>query len=143
MLDIGFGEVVVIAILALLVFGPDRLPKVAADAARLLRQVRDMATAARRELTDAAGLDDSGISQAVNDLRDLDPRRALRGNDGSTAARQPQRPAAPSVPVTPPSGGPSPIPPVAGADPDARAVLHPAPAPREVAGPTPVDPDWT
>ena len=41
--DIGLGEVVVMAILALLIFGPERLPKVAADAGRLLRQVRELA----------------------------------------------------------------------------------------------------
>jgi sec-independent protein translocase protein TatB len=80
MLDIGLGEVIVIAILALLVFGPDRLPKVASDAARTLRQVRQMATAARKDLSDAAGLqDDDELVQAVREIRELDPRRALRG----------------------------------------------------------------
>jgi sec-independent protein translocase protein TatB len=79
-LDIGLGELIVIAILALLVFGPDRLPKVAADAARTLRQVRQMAVSARKDLADAAGFeDDDELNQAVRDIRDLDPRRALRG----------------------------------------------------------------
>jgi sec-independent protein translocase protein TatB len=87
-LDIGFGEVIVIAILALLVFGPDRLPKVAADAARALRNVREMATAARRELTDAAGLEgDEELATTLRDLRDLDPRRLLKGDgEGATAS---------------------------------------------------------
>mgnify|MGYP001584448725 CR=1 FL=1 len=31
--DLGFGELLVVAVLALFVFGPERLPSVAADAA--------------------------------------------------------------------------------------------------------------
>ena len=78
--DIGFGEILVIVVLALLVFGPDRLPKVAADAARTLRQVREMAAAARKDLVDASGLEDDGeMAQTVRDIRDLDPRRAMQG----------------------------------------------------------------
>ncbi len=78
--DIGLGEIIVIVVIALLVFGPDRLPKVAADAARMLRQVRQMAASARKDLVDAAGLeDDAEMAQAVRDLRDLDPRRAMQG----------------------------------------------------------------
>ena len=69
-----------IVVVALLVFGPDRLPKVAADAARMLRQVRLMAASARKDLVDAAGLEDDGeMSQTLRDLRDLDPRRAMQG----------------------------------------------------------------
>ena len=100
------GEVLLIAVLALLVFGPDRLPKVAADAARTLRQIRQMASAARRELSDAAGLQDDDLTAAVRDLRDLDPRRALLGTDparpqgsGSSvgAAAGPAGPTSPSA----------------------------------------------
>ncbi len=78
--DIGFGEVVVIIVIALLVFGPDRLPKMAADAARTLRQVRQLAASARKDLVDAAGLEGDGeMAQTMKDLRDLDPRRAMNG----------------------------------------------------------------
>ncbi len=76
--DIGLGELLLIAVLALLVFGPDRLPRAAADAAKLLRQVRTAATSARRDLVDAAGLDGQDeLSSALRDLKDLDPRRVL------------------------------------------------------------------
>ena len=78
--DIGLGEILVIVVLALLVFGPDRLPRMAADAARMLRQLRLMAASARRDLVDAAGLeDDAQMAQTVRDLRELDPRRAMQG----------------------------------------------------------------
>ena len=78
--DIGFGEIVVIIVIALLVFGPDRLPKMAADAARTLRQGRRMAASARKDLVDAAGLEGDGeMAQTMKDLRDLDPRQAMKG----------------------------------------------------------------
>jgi sec-independent protein translocase protein TatB len=86
-------------VIALLVFGPDRLPKVAADAARTLRQVREMAASARKDLVDASGLEDDGeMAQTVRDLRDLDPRRAMQGvliDDPSTpsASRSASSPA--------------------------------------------------
>jgi sec-independent protein translocase protein TatB len=73
--DIGLGEMIVIAVLALVVFGPDRLPKVAADAARTLRNLRDLATTARRDLADAAGLPDADGIGAT--LAELHPRKAL------------------------------------------------------------------
>ena len=86
--DISFGEILIIAVLALLVFGPDRLPKVAADAGRTIRQLRAMVTAARKDLSDAAGLESDGELGAT--LRDLDPRTILRGDPatGALSAQQ-------------------------------------------------------
>ena len=43
MFDIGLGEILVLAVVGLLVFGPDRLPKAAADAGRWIRQIKEMA----------------------------------------------------------------------------------------------------
>ena len=109
--DIGFGEIVVIVVIALLVFGPDRLPKVAADAARTLRQVREMAASARKDLVDASGLEDDGeMAQTVRDLRDLDPRRAMQGvltddPGASGAERRPTASAAGSGAAGRPPGG--------------------------------------
>lgn len=78
MFDIGIWEFLVIAVLALVIFGPDRLPKAAADAARMVRQLRQSAASARSELTVAAGLDEGGeLSSVVADLRELDPRRII------------------------------------------------------------------
>jgi len=124
--DIGFGEIVVIVVIALLVFGPDRLPKVAADAARTLRQVREMAASARKDLVDASGLEDDGeMAQTVRDLRDLDPRRAMQGvltDDpgvssgerrssaspaGAAAAGRPPSGKAPGTPETGAGAGPA------------------------------------
>jgi sec-independent protein translocase protein TatB len=71
--DIGALEFVVLAIAALFIFGPDRLPDMARQAARGLRQVRNMAANARRELTKELGPEFEDL-----DIRDLNPRSFVR-----------------------------------------------------------------
>ena len=142
MLDIGLGEMALIAVLALLVFGPDRLPKVAADAARMLRQVRQMAVAARRDLADAAGLaDDPELSQAVRDIRDLDPRRALRGLGDEPVAPGTSGAGAAGPGAVGAAGAGAAAGADAGATPPGTTDAAPSAAP--VLQPAPVDPDWT
>ncbi len=75
MFDIGLGELLVLAVVGLLVFGPERLPKAAADAGRMLRQVRSMAANARQDLADSAGVDLAETIDTVKGLGDLHPRR--------------------------------------------------------------------
>jgi sec-independent protein translocase protein TatB len=72
MFDIGFPEMVALAVLALLIFG-DRLPQVAADLGRLLRQLRQLAAGARKDLTE-------GLGPEFDELRmsDLNPRTFVR-----------------------------------------------------------------
>jgi sec-independent protein translocase protein TatB len=71
--DIGFGEIVVLAVLALFVFGPEKLPKVAADAVKTLRDVRTMAANARDQITEAVDPELQDI-----DIKSLDPREFVR-----------------------------------------------------------------
>jgi sec-independent protein translocase protein TatB len=73
--NLNVWEIITIAVLALLIFGPDKLPGLAADAVRLLREVRRMATGARQDLKDSLGpeLGDLNIS-------DLDPRSFVKRN---------------------------------------------------------------
>ncbi|MEP6761986.1 MAG: sec-independent translocase [Sporichthyaceae bacterium] len=73
MFDIGMGEFLGLAVVALLVLGPDKLPKFAADAARFIHQVRKMANTAREDVRRELGPELQGIS-----LEDLNPRTALR-----------------------------------------------------------------
>jgi sec-independent protein translocase protein TatB len=136
--DIGLGELIVIAVLALLVFG-DRLPKVAADAARTLRQVRQMATAARKDLADAAGLaKDTELGSAMRDLRDLDPRRVLEPLDdagvsgsGAGSTGKPRGSAAGAAASAAASSGGS----------DGSTAVTPEAT--DTSGRPAVDPDWT
>lgn len=50
MFDIGFWELVVIAIIALLVVGPEKLPKLAHDAGNWIGKIRRFINNTRREL---------------------------------------------------------------------------------------------
>jgi sec-independent protein translocase protein TatB len=69
--DVGLPEILVLMVVAVLVFGPDRLPEMARQAARFLRSARQVVDNARREISDELGTD-------IADLRELDPRRLVR-----------------------------------------------------------------
>ena len=69
----GLPELAVIALVAIFVFGPDRLPDLARQAGRMARQVRRMANNARDELRDELGPEYADL-----ELRDLDPRQIVR-----------------------------------------------------------------
>jgi len=67
---IGFAELMVVAFVAVLVFGPDKLPDVARQAAVLVRRGRAVATNVRDELRNELGPEYADL-----ELTDLDPRR--------------------------------------------------------------------
>ena len=71
--QIGWGELILLAIVGLLVLGPERLPKAAADAARMLRQLRNMARNATADLKA-----ELGPEMADLDLASLHPRRIVQ-----------------------------------------------------------------
>lgn len=73
MFDVGIGEALVLVVLALIIFGPDQLPKVAAQAGRALRQLRTMANSARQDLQEGLGPEFANF-----DVTDLSPRRFVR-----------------------------------------------------------------
>lgn len=73
MFDVGLPEMLVLAILAIFVFGPDKLPDVARQAGRMLRQARVMLTNAKSQLSD-----EFGPEIASMDLRDLSPRALVK-----------------------------------------------------------------
>lgn len=78
--DVGWGEVLVILVAAVIIFGPDKLPKLAADLAKGLRLVRNWAQRARSELEDELPAEFKNV-----DLGTLNPktfvRRALLEDD--------------------------------------------------------------
>jgi sec-independent protein translocase protein TatB len=80
MFNIGPMELIVLAVVGLIILGPDRLPDLAKDAARMIRTLRDLATGARTQLRDELGPEFADV-----DLRNLNPRtaitRAILGDD--------------------------------------------------------------
>lgn len=71
MFGVELGEMFTLAVVALLVFGPERLPEVAVKAAHFVRRMRTAADSARSELTTSFGVD-------PDDLRELNPRTFVR-----------------------------------------------------------------
>jgi sec-independent protein translocase protein TatB len=66
--SIGWGEILVIALAALFIFGPERLPTLAKDAAAGLKRLR-------RAMTDIRGQMDESLGEDFAELRELDLRR--------------------------------------------------------------------
>jgi len=69
-LDIGGWEFIVIILVGLFIFGPDRLPKAISDGVKMLRQVRQMARNSTGDLSKELGTDIQ--------LEDLNPKTFLR-----------------------------------------------------------------
>lgn len=88
---VGWSELVLLAVVGLVVFGPDRLPKAASDAVRALRELRAMARGAAADLKA-----ELGPEMADLDLASLHPRRlvasVLDDDEGPGPARPASRP---------------------------------------------------
>ncbi len=76
--DINGGEFVVLALLAALLLGPDRLPELARGAARLIRRGRDFATGASAQMRDEMGVDLDAVDWRRYDPRQYHPRRIVQ-----------------------------------------------------------------
>jgi len=64
MFDIGFWELVIMALVALVIIGPERLPDFARDAGRWIRKIRLFIQSAKREVEKELKLDE------LNDLNE-------------------------------------------------------------------------
>lgn len=69
MFDVGIPEMVMLAVLAVVLFGPERLPEFAKKAARVLQYLRGIANNAQTTLRSELGPDFENF-----DLRDMNPR---------------------------------------------------------------------
>ncbi|MBW9206781.1 Sec-independent protein translocase protein TatB [Mumia sp. zg.B53] len=102
MFDVGVAEMAVIVIVAVLVFGPERLPEFARQLGRLVRTVRQMADNAKADLQREMGDDFTSLR---DDIRGLDPREMMKGtlddddptsNPSSRATSRPLEPGEPA-----------------------------------------------
>lgn len=73
MFDLSFFKILVLAVIALVVFGPNELPKVAAQAGRMLRDLRRIAEGAKADLKEGLGPEFQDF-----DFDDLNPRRFVQ-----------------------------------------------------------------
>lgn len=95
--SLGFAEILVVLVIALLVFGPDRLPELARNAGRAMARFRAEASKSVEELKRAAdlqGIDDEirGISGDVRDLRASVTRSLTGAGTAGASTRAPDRP---------------------------------------------------
>ena len=73
MFDLSLPKLLILAVIALVVFGPKELPAMAAKAGRGLRELRKIAEGAKTDLREGLGPEFSDF-----DLDDLHPRRFVQ-----------------------------------------------------------------
>ncbi|MDQ0789019.1 sec-independent protein translocase protein TatB [Streptomyces sp. B3I7] len=71
--DIGPFELVTIIVLAVLVFGPDKLPKVIQDTMRTIRKIREFSESAKQDIRDELGPEFKDF-----EFEDLNPKTFIR-----------------------------------------------------------------
>ncbi|MFD5329183.1 sec-independent translocase [Streptomyces sp. NPDC127092] len=71
--DIGALELVTLVVLAVLIFGPDKLPKVIQDVSRFIRKVREFSDSAKQDIRSELGPEFKDF-----EFEDLNPKTFLR-----------------------------------------------------------------
>ncbi|MFV0133795.1 sec-independent translocase [Streptomyces sp. HMX87] len=71
--DIGALELVTLVVLAVLVFGPDKLPKVIQDVSRTIRKIREFSDSAKQDIRQELGPEFKDF-----EFEDLNPKTFIR-----------------------------------------------------------------
>lgn len=100
MFDIGFSEIMVVAIISLIIMGPERLPETVRTITLWLGRLRQFISSARSELEDEVGVDEirrqlrnekimrdlektkdelAGLAKDVTDINQIDIKDELDG----------------------------------------------------------------
>lgn len=108
MLDIGFLELMLISVVALLVLGPERLPKAARTAGLWIGKIKRTVSGMQREIS--AQLEAEELRQKLNEQQSKLNDSLKKPNRMSRALQTPLQPRLPSPPLrqTPSSGSPGP-----------------------------------
>jgi sec-independent protein translocase protein TatB len=78
MFGLTFDKLLVIAVIAVFLLGPERLPHYAAQLARIVKSLKKMADGAKDRLRDEMGPDFDDVDWQKLDPRQYDPRRIIR-----------------------------------------------------------------
>ena len=78
MFGVNGWEIVLLALIAVFVLGPDRMPEYAAKLAHAIRRLRVMAEGAKDQLKDQLGPEYEDINWRQYDPRQYDPRRIVK-----------------------------------------------------------------
>ena len=95
--NLSFTHIFVVAIVALVVLGPEKLPEAARTAGKLYREWRRISTDLQSEVRDVFSEYTEPFKEVVSDIR--------TGNVGPPAAGQPLPDLAPAIPALGPSSG--------------------------------------
>jgi sec-independent protein translocase protein TatB len=71
--DLSITKILILGLLGLMIFGPEQLPRMAAQAGQALRDLRKIADKARADLSESLGPEFSDF-----DFNDLNPRAFVR-----------------------------------------------------------------
>jgi sec-independent protein translocase protein TatB len=93
--DLSFAKLFILAVIALVIFGPHELPKIASQAGRALRDLRRIAEGAKNDLREGLGPEFADF-----EIEDLHPKRFvqkhlfddLNGDANATVPAQSQVP---------------------------------------------------
>jgi len=91
--DLSISKLLILAVIALVIFGPNELPKMASQAGKALRDLRRIAEGAQNDLREGLGPEFADF-----ELEDLHPKRFVQkhflddlNGDSARAAAQPMR----------------------------------------------------
>ncbi|MCW4464333.1 sec-independent translocase [Glutamicibacter sp. MNS18] len=102
MLGINGGEFIILAILAVVILGPEKLPEYAKKLANLVKELRRMANGAREQLREEVGDEVADMDWSKLDPRQYDPRRIIKEalvDEFDEAVKAAKSPAVPAPPV--------------------------------------------
>jgi sec-independent protein translocase protein TatB len=97
--SLGWGEISILIVLALFVFGPERLPGMAADAGRALRKLRRYAKGLTDDLKAELGPEVGDLDLASLNPKTFVRKHLLEDDDEPTYTRTRHAPLAPAEPA--------------------------------------------
>ena len=94
MFDLSISKLLILAVIALIIFGPNELPKIAGQAGRALRDLRKIAEGAKNDLREGLGPEFADF-----EIEDLNPKRFVQkhflddinGDSAKAAAQSPRQ----------------------------------------------------